>query len=259
VLWVGGELAGNVLYGVQAAAGTFTADSGLLTAWMVSYAALTGLAVHPDLLDLDRPAPTTPAGSRRLWPVVAAAVVPGAAVLAVPGDRVVGGLAMAALVAALARVEVVSGDLAAERAMAQELQRTAEQLDQLAHRDPLTELGNRALLLRRLAALRRPVGDAGPPGALLLLDLDGFKGVNDTLGHTAGDALLRNVARRLGSCVRPGDAVARLGGDEFAVVLDDVHPAWPSTSRIGSCRPCANPSGWAAATSSSTPASASGS
>jgi diguanylate cyclase (GGDEF)-like protein len=91
--------------------------------------------------------------------------------------------------------------------------------DQLSHQafhDALTGLPNRALFLRRTAeAMTRT--DVRP--AVVLVDLDGFKNVNDTLGHAAGDQLLREVADRLRECVRDGDTVARLGGDEFALVL----------------------------------------
>ncbi len=85
-----------------------------------------------------------------------------------------------------------------------------------ASHDPLTGLANRALLATRTAAaLERADGITG----LLLLDLDHFKEINDTLGHAAGDLLLQEVALRLRRSVRPGDLVARLGGDEFAVLL----------------------------------------
>ena len=98
------------------------------------------------------------------------------------------------------------------------LRRTAVEQEELARTDSLTGLPNRRALLERLGE----AGDAGAPCALLLLDLDGFKDVNDTLGHTMGDRLLTEVGRRLSGEIRADDLVARLGGDEFAVVLPDV-------------------------------------
>ena len=87
-----------------------------------------------------------------------------------------------------------------------------------AHHDPLTDLPNRACFRERLGdALERQHRHA-EPAAVLCLDLDGFKAVNDTLGHAAGDALLRAVADRLRHCVREEDLVARFGGDEFAIL-----------------------------------------
>ena len=93
------------------------------------------------------------------------------------------------------------------------------ELDSLAHHDALTGLPNRLLLYDRigmaLAARRRQGGSL----AVCVLDLDGFKAINDRFGHPAGDVVLREVARRILAAVRPSDTVARLGGDEFVVVL----------------------------------------
>jgi diguanylate cyclase (GGDEF)-like protein/PAS domain S-box-containing protein len=103
-----------------------------------------------------------------------------------------------------------------------------EQLRDRAYHDQLTLLPNRANLMERLerALARAQAGvEAGPRGGtvgLLFLDLDGFKSVNDSLGHAAGDELLVAVAGRLKMCVRPQDGVARLGGDEFVVLLEDM-------------------------------------
>ncbi len=98
------------------------------------------------------------------------------------------------------------------------------QLERQATHDALTALPNRTLLLDRLdLALGRARRHASLV-AVLSLDLDGFKPVNDRLGHAAGDVLLVEVARRLETAVRPGDTAARLGGDEFVVVCDLSHP-----------------------------------
>jgi diguanylate cyclase (GGDEF)-like protein len=88
--------------------------------------------------------------------------------------------------------------------------------------DPLTGLPNRAALLDRLRRSLRRADRAGRRAGVLFIDLDDFKAVNDTLGHQAGDELLRIVASRLSEAVRPGDVVGRLGGDEFAVLCDDI-------------------------------------
>jgi diguanylate cyclase (GGDEF)-like protein/PAS domain S-box-containing protein len=90
------------------------------------------------------------------------------------------------------------------------------ELTHQARHDPLTGLANRVLLLDRL----RGASAAGTTVAVIVIDLDGFKNVNDTLGHPAGDELLRSAAQRLLGCVRPEDTTARLGGDEFAVLTD---------------------------------------
>jgi diguanylate cyclase (GGDEF)-like protein/PAS domain S-box-containing protein len=95
-----------------------------------------------------------------------------------------------------------------------------EQLRHRAFHDPLTELPNRALFLDRLGHATARSGRLREPVAVLFVDLDDFKRINDSLGHEVGDRFLVEVARRLSSCVRPGDTVARLFGDEFAVLLE---------------------------------------
>ena len=91
-----------------------------------------------------------------------------------------------------------------------------------ANHDSLTDLPNRRLLLERLRqAVKLAERHKGAP-ALILFDLDHFKGINDTWGHRAGDRLLQAVAKRLRNCLRASDTVARLGGDEFMVLLPEV-------------------------------------
>ena len=99
------------------------------------------------------------------------------------------------------------------------------QREHQAHHDELTGLANRKLLIRRTNDALAQAARARTMVGFLLLDLDRFKEVNDTLGHPVGDRLLRFVAQRLSHSVRPGDMVARLGGDEFAVLLPSVKEA----------------------------------
>jgi diguanylate cyclase (GGDEF)-like protein/PAS domain S-box-containing protein len=103
-----------------------------------------------------------------------------------------------------------------------ELKAAQSELHRLAFYDPLTGLANRQLFRDRLAYTVRRCRRSGTPAALLFLDLDGFKRINDTLGHDAGDTLLKHVAAWLTECVREEDSVARLGGDEFVVLLSST-------------------------------------
>lgn len=115
-------------------------------------------------------------------------------------------------------------DLAEERLreLARRLKRNAQRMEFLAHHDALTQLPNRAMLLERLRQASSLARRQERRIALLFVDLDQFKNINDTLGHGTGDALLRSVAQRLRGCVRQEDLVARLGGDEFCVLLEGI-------------------------------------
>ena len=103
------------------------------------------------------------------------------------------------------------------------LRKVAEdEINSLAFYDPLTRLPNRRLLLDRLQQAQVAAVRTGQFAALMFIDLDNFKTLNDTLGHDQGDLLLQEAARRLTVCIREGDTVARLGGDEFVVILESL-------------------------------------
>ncbi len=102
------------------------------------------------------------------------------------------------------------------------LKRTNEKITELAHHDSLTGLPNRILLYDRLNQAIARGRREKEAVAVLYLDLDGFKLVNDTFGHDVGDALLCEAAKRIRGCVRASDTVARMGGDEFTVILCNV-------------------------------------
>jgi len=114
-----------------------------------------------------------------------------------------------------ARLEVLARRL---QQTTDELRCNNEKVEHLAHHDSLTGLANRAQLRKEIGQCGRQLDQNGIPFGVLILDLDRFKEVNDSLGHAAGDALLKAVARRLTSAIRRNDVLARLGGDEFAVI-----------------------------------------
>jgi len=118
------------------------------------------------------------------------------------------------------------------RRLLRQLQRAQLELRHQAFHDPLTGLANRALFTDRLHhGLQLHRRDLRPLG-LIYLDLDGFKAINDTHGHEAGDAVLKAAAERLRAVTRPGDTVARLGGDEFAVLVEDGGDAGTVVARL---------------------------
>jgi diguanylate cyclase (GGDEF)-like protein/PAS domain S-box-containing protein len=128
------------------------------------------------------------------------------------------------------RVSGTNADLT-ERKLAE------ERIHQLAYYDALTDLPNRRFLIEQLRKALTACARSGERGALLFIDLDHFKEINDHWGHDQGDELLRQVAQRLRDCVREVDMVARLGGDEFVVLLEnlgvDSAPAAVETEQVG--------------------------
>jgi diguanylate cyclase (GGDEF)-like protein len=143
------------------------------------------------------------------------------------GQRLVVGMSVVALLLAAALAWIIGrairGDFArayaALAAEAKEREALGEKLFHQAMHDPLTRLANRLKFQHDLEVSLR---EQPARTAVLYVDLDGFKAVNDAFGHDAGDELLCEVARALARCIRPGDELARLGGDEFAVLMNDV-------------------------------------
>jgi diguanylate cyclase (GGDEF)-like protein len=123
----------------------------------------------------------------------------------------------------LVRDEADAGSVERSIRYAIDRKRTEVQLARLALHDHLTGLPNRSLFDDRLEHALARRRDDGRGVAVLFIDIDGFKRINDSFGHGAGDAVLREAAARIGAAVRPHDTVARLGGDEFTVLCEDVH------------------------------------
>lgn len=103
-----------------------------------------------------------------------------------------------------------------------ERKRHQARMQHMAYHDPLTDLPNRHLFLDRLGQSLKRSGRSGLSGALIFIDLDNFKNINDSLGHSAGDTVLRQIAARIKDVVRSEDTIARLGGDEFVVCINEL-------------------------------------
>ncbi len=121
--------------------------------------------------------------------------------------------------------EALASEVARLRGEIARLQAMVERLDQLAHLDPLVELPNRRGFMSQLEGLIARVKRYGDDAAMLFVDIDGLKRINDSHGHRAGDEALIRVSQLLVSGVRNGDCVARLGGDEFGILLEHADQA----------------------------------
>jgi diguanylate cyclase (GGDEF)-like protein len=205
----------------EVVAGIYQPAALVEAGWLLSYVLLGTAALHPSMVRLSEPGrePEMKLTFGRLVLLTGTALlVPG--VLAVQATLdgpieevpVIVGASVVLFVLAAARM---AGMIAQRR----ELER---RLEFQALHDPLTGLPNRALLGDRLEHALARVGRQGGKIAVLFVDLDDFKSVNDSFGHEAGDQLLTAVGDRLRSCLRPADTAARLGGDEFAILLEDV-------------------------------------
>jgi diguanylate cyclase (GGDEF)-like protein len=208
--------AGDVILFVRSTAGTYVDGGPCDLTWLTGIC-LAALAAHR----ARRPVPITAeeqeSRTRTGWRLLAlplACNVASVVVLAFGwGDqlpRVAAWLAIGCVLAALARTAVTLREV-----------RSFHEVTQQARTDELTGLANRRALLDQAGRVVA-AASARRPAALLLLDLDGFKEVNDSLGHHAGDRLLAQIGPRLMPGLRPGDLLARLGGDEFAVLLPDT-------------------------------------
>ena len=133
-----------------------------------------------------------------------------------------------------ADVERLVEEISRLRGQVAQLQERVEQLDHLAHQDSLIDLPNRRGFLRELDRLIARVSRYDAKGAMLFVDVDGLKAINDSFGHRAGDEALIEVAELLASGVRKSDVVARIGGDEFGILLEnaDEQSAHETASRL---------------------------
>ena len=211
---------GDSVYLVQLAHGTYVDGTPLDLCWAL------GLLLMA--LSAWQPTPVARTGP----PTVGMLAPPFAFALAALGVLVYAGLHRAPAVAVGLAAGAAIASMGRTALTFAELRRFAEVRRQ-ATTDDLTGLPNRRHLDRRLSERLDVARGRGASLALLLIDLDGFKELNDTLGHRAGDLVLEQIGPRLRAVLRAGDELARLGGDEFAVVLSDAGDAEPVARRIG--------------------------
>jgi diguanylate cyclase len=212
-------LVGDLMFGLQSVDGTYI-DGGLLdVVWLAAYILFAASALHPTMAGVfdPRPIAVTLLGPIRLG-LLALAMLIGPLLLLIEqahGDEFVFVVAAATAVTSILVLVRLAGIVGR---LGQDLERRTvleAQLSYQAFHDPLTGLANRRRFIDSVGhAIARGMG-----AAILFLDLDDFKDVNDTLGHDAGDALLTAVGHRIVATIRPDDLGCRIGGDEFAILL----------------------------------------
>jgi diguanylate cyclase (GGDEF)-like protein len=221
--------------------GTYDPASPVEAGWLVSYALWGAAVLEPSVATLTDPAPLARAGlTRARLAALAAASLMAPSVLALQAGRgqridvpvIVAGCALLFLlvlvrVAGLVReveatVRELRGTEGVLRATLQEREALAAQLQHQAFHDDLTDLANRAMFNDRVRHALARARRGGGGLAVLFIDLDDFKVVNDSMGHAAGDRMLQEVAGRLRACLREPDTIGRLGGDEFAILAEGV-------------------------------------
>jgi diguanylate cyclase (GGDEF)-like protein len=206
---------------------TFDSSKPLDILWLTSYVFWGAAALHPSMYALSKPGETLPVRFTRarlaaltLAVLIAPATLAVQQLLGLPLDVwavVIGSVLTFVLV--VARMNLSIDQILAANRQREQLQ---EDLAHQAAHDSLTGLPNRAQAMRLIQGALSRAQRSGAIIGLLFIDLDGFKRVNDTLGHAAGDEVLREAAQRMVRSVRGGDTVARLGGDEFVVLLEPL-------------------------------------
>ncbi|HLH13617.1 MAG TPA: EAL domain-containing protein [Solirubrobacteraceae bacterium] len=224
-------LLSDAVHGWQLMGGAGT--SGLMHAGWATYYALVGAAaLHPSMRQLSSPGPTSDGRltrARLALLTCASLTVPllivARAALHESLDLyvLVGSSAFMFALVLVRMAGIVHRNEELARQMVELTERSAQaELEHQAFHDTLTGLPNRALLRNRVAHALAGRRRERLPVAVLFLDVDDFKNVNDSLGHVTGDCVLQEIARRLQDCMRPVDTAARLGGDEFAVLVHDT-------------------------------------